>query len=976
MPLPRQFALRYRAVGRLLLLLLLLPVCLVAAAPVRARTTLPPPPLVIRANQDQYPLGPHLAVLADPAGTLTIDEVSSRAYDDRFAPVPMPTPTYGFTDTVYWACLTIVNDSGRAGSWTLVSDFPNFNRITLYQLSPARMGFAVSEVGNDLPFAEWEIDYHRPAFRLVMAPGEQRTIYLRFENQASMTLDLTLWEQAAFGRATRAELLGLGLWHGMLLTMGLFGLALWLLLRQASYLYFALFLTCTFLVEFTYRGLAYQYLWPTWVGLNQKMVPFLHALSMLLGLQFARSFLGTRSRAPAWDRLLLLLMAGFALGLLLTPLVAYRAVIVPTVYLALVVSLALAGVSLLLWRRGIRVARYFALGWLVYLAVDNLFYLTRLGLLPSFAVTEHAGDFGSGLLVIFLAAAMADQVNLLRREKNQALADVSAVNRVLEARVAERTAELAAINAALRAEIHERSAAEQALRDSRALLQAVLDHAPAVINLVDRAGRFLLVNREAAAMLQRQPGELIGRPFSNFFPPELCAQIWCEYELIRQTGELLSREYIIPLSPGARVFWQTSFPIYAADGELTGFGNIATDITERKQNETARLDFERQLAETQRLESLGVMAGGIAHDFNNILASILGHAELALLDLPAEGDIRHAINQVVTGARRAADLTEQLLAYAGQGRFVTQPLSLNDLVIEIAELLHVSVAAQAELRYELAVDLPLIEADATQIRQIILNLITNAAEAIGPGGGTIVLGTSVAALDRVTLDEASFGADLPAGHYVALIVHDNGSGMSPATLARIFDPFFTTKFTGRGLGLAAVQGIVRKHGGALQVQSALSQGTTFRIWFPCAATGAAPALLSAPDALEPVQPEQAILVVDDDPAVRIVAARMLTRLGYTVEVAAGGGAALAMLCSGIPHLVAVLLDFTMPGENGVEVAHQIQICCPGLPVILISGYTADHVAANYQDLPIAGFVHKPFSFEALRNALDAAVGMH
>jgi signal transduction histidine kinase len=242
-----------------------------------------------------------------------------------------------------------------------------------------------------------------------------------------------------------------------------------------------------------------------------------------------------------------------------------------------------------------------------------------------------------------------------------------------------------------------------------------------------------------------------------------------------------------------------------------------------------RLTLERKLLEAQKLESLGVLAGGIAHDFNNLLAAILGNAELALLDMPPESPAHTSIVQIELAARRAAALTQQMLAYSGRGHFVVDHYDLNRLVVDITELLKTSIPQQIALRLALTPQLPPIIADATQIRQVVINLVTNATEAIGDRDGSITIATRLWPGDQITLGPAALPADLAEGVYVELEVADTGHGMDTATQARIFEPFFTTKFTGRGLGLAAVLGIVRGHRGALTVRSTPGQGSSFRV---------------------------------------------------------------------------------------------------------------------------------------------------
>ncbi len=409
----------------------------------------------------------------------------------------------------------------------------------------------------------------------------------------------------------------------------------------------------------------------------------------------------------------------------------------------------------------------------------------------------------------------------------------------------------------------------------------------------------------------------------------------------------------------------------------------AQDITERKHSEEEQYKLERKLLETQKLESLGVLAGGIAHDFNNMLMSIQGNAGLALRDLPAGSCTRESVEQIEVVARRAADLTRQMLAYTGRGHFFLQPLDLNALAEEMIMLLNVSVAKTARLHYNLASQLPPIEADSSQIRQVVMNLIINASEAIGEANGTITVSTSLVQADRAYLAETYLAPDLAPGAYIRLEVADSGCGMDANMLTKIFDPFFSTKFAGRGLGLAAVLGIVRGHKGALKVQSECGQGTTFTILFPAIAVAQKhiePVGLVALDCatvapLEaPVAQGLTVLIVDDERSVRTVAARMLERLGYTALIAGDSQAGLETFRVHTDAISCVLLDMTLPHINGEQVFHAISSLKPGIPIVLMSGYGEDRANNHFDGYNVVGFLRKPFARDALAEKIWQAVG--
>ena len=331
----------------------------------------------------------------------------------------------------------------------------------------------------------------------------------------------------------------------------------------------------------------------------------------------------------------------------------------------------------------------------------------------------------------------------------------------------------------------------------------------------------------------------------------------------------------------------TEFPVEIGlnpieTNEGTWVLSAIVDISERKRAEEERKRHEVQMQHSQKLESLGVLAGGIAHDFNNLLVGILGNAGLALMELAPESPVRRTVQNIEVAALQTAELTKQLLAYSGKGKFHVQPLNLSRLVEEITHLLKFSISKKAVLRTRLASDLPTIEADASQIQQVIMNLIINASEALGDKVGDIIASTGVVRADRAYLADTLLDDHLPEGRYVYLEVTDTGCGMDKETRSRIFDPFFTTKFTGRGLGLAATLGIVRGHNGAIRLYSEPGQGTAFKVIFP-SSEQAASAIEQSPEALEEWHGAGTILIVDDEEGVRFVASKALEKAGFTVD---------------------------------------------------------------------------------------------
>jgi PAS domain S-box-containing protein len=388
----------------------------------------------------------------------------------------------------------------------------------------------------------------------------------------------------------------------------------------------------------------------------------------------------------------------------------------------------------------------------------------------------------------------------------------------------------------------------------------------------------------------------------------------------------------------------------------------AHDVTDRKLAEEQRHRLEERVFEAQKLESLGVMAGGIAHDFNNLLLVVLGNAAVVLSELPPDSPLRARVERVRKAAEVAAALTGQMLTYAGGASFERKPLDLSRAVEEMSDLLH-SAAPRAELAIDCPPGLPWIEAEATQVRQVLLNLVTNAAESLGARGGSIRVRTGRLRAERALLAEALPSGSCAEGDCVLLEVVDDGDGMDDATRARIFEPFFTTKFQGRGLGLAAVLGIVRGHRGAILLDSRPGQGTRFRVLFPAVAAervGAADSQAGLPPA-EVAAPVSgaAVLLVDDDEPVREVTGEFLRRAGFRVLEAGGGREALALFGERGEGIGVVLLDVVMPDLGGDELLTALRERRPDVRVLLWSGHPEDAARARVGDAGPAGFVRKP-----------------
>lgn len=481
-------------------------------------------------------------------------------------------------------------------------------------------------------------------------------------------------------------------------------------------------------------------------------------------------------------------------------------------------------------------------------------------------------------------------------------------------------------------------------------------------------GVILTWNSGAERVYGYTAAEAIGRQMTMLLPEDRPHE---EAEILSRIaqGERVEHfETVRRTKPGELIHVSlTISPTRDKSGRIAGASHVARNITERRR-------IEEQFRHTQKLESLGVLAGGVAHDFNNLLTGILGNTSLALETLSSNNPARGLLRDVLSASERASTLTRQLLAYAGKGNFIIEPINLSELIREISRLIQTSVSRNVQLRLDLRDDLPLIMADSSQMQQLIMNLVINGAEAIGPdANGTVLVTTGVQQVDLSYLANAlGETAGLSTGAYVALEVHDSGCGMDDDTLGRIFDPFFTTKFTGRGLGLSAVQGIVRGHKGAMKVYSRPGRGTTFKVLFPATKE-------SAPPAPAPRIPAAAagelILVVDDEEIIRRTAKSMLERHGYTVVVADDGQKALELFQVLADKVALVLLDMTMPVLSGEETFRLMKNVRPGIKVLLSSGYNESEAIRRFTGKGLAGFIQKPYSSTALQEKVGYILKM-
>mgnify|MGYP005841832243 CR=1 FL=1 len=497
---------------------------------------------------------------------------------------------------------------------------------------------------------------------------------------------------------------------------------------------------------------------------------------------------------------------------------------------------------------------------------------------------------------------------------------------------------------------------ERALRESERWLRELADSMPQLVWVTQPDGSHIYFNRRWYEKLGVTENESMGERWADLLHPEDRARTLETWHRSLQTGEPYEIEYRFRVATGEyRWFLARAAPARDENGQIARWFGTCTDIEDSKRN-------EQRARDVQKLESIGLLAGGIAHDFNNLLTGVLGNASLLMEHVAPEH--RPRVEDIMSTAERAAFLTRQLLAYAGKGTVVLEDLDVSQAVRDMTGLLQISMPKTVDLRLDLKDRLPSIAMDPGQLQQIVLNLVINAAEAVGEDrSGSVTVSTGVREIAAPFTDE--LGTEAPPGSYVYIDVSDTGQGMDEATRARMFDPFFSTKFTGRGLGLAAVSGIVRSSKGAITVVTAPGEGCRITVLLPAASgrAGIHPGRSGAE--------RGAVLVVEDDHAVREFVTVALRAVGYDVVASRGGAGALRAWDDSGGRFEAAIIDVSIRGRYGQELLNHISQRRPGLPVLLTSGYSEAEVRRTFSIPAAVPFLQKPFTARGLSEALQA-----
>ena len=513
---------------------------------------------------------------------------------------------------------------------------------------------------------------------------------------------------------------------------------------------------------------------------------------------------------------------------------------------------------------------------------------------------------------------------------------------------------------------------EATLREREAATyRAVVDTHTDIVSRLAPDGTMRFVNDAYCRFFGRSRAALLGRSWQPVAHPDDIARV--ERELARMTPSepvVVVENRVLDGEGHLRWMEFINRGFYDPDGRLIEFQSIGRDITLRKEGEVERRRAERRMQERQRIEGLGLLAGGVAHDINNVLTCVITSVALARQSTGGPAELAVLLDEIDGAAERVADLCRQMLAYAGKSPLTRTLVDIGRLITTLQPLLRATLPPEATLSFKLEPGLAAVLGDETQLRQIVLNLVINAGDAVRGGGGTIVVSLRSSRIGPGSREGVGLDVELPEGEVVVLGVADDGVGMPPEVVARIFEPFFTTKSVGRGLGLAATLGLVHAHQAAIRVDSTVGKGTCFEVVFPAAR----PREPLMPPGPEPASGRGLVLLVDDDDAVRRSLARQIVALGYAVLEARGGREGVAMFQRHGAEVDVVMLDVMMPDMNGDLVLRELQGVRPDLPAVVMSGYTTDDIHDLFTGTRVAEFLQKPFSLASLRAALGAALG--
>ncbi len=878
------------------------------------------------SNLERLDLSPHLEILVDDTASMTLDEVMQPARDSDYRSVAEIGNSFGFTTAAYWVRFSLDVDPAQFESLLLQLDQPMIDHVAFYTVSEDGVATA-SITGDGTNFDTREYRHRTFLFSLPPQQGQTRDYYLRLETEGSMQIPLQIWTASAFAEHASFTEFVFGGYYGFMFLLMMAALASYLIIRDRLFLYYAAYLFCYVMFQFSFNGFAFQHLWPDAPWWSSKAVSTFIGLGVITALLFSGHYLQVWGRKHPVVKMVFIGLGLFgAAGVILSALDFYTIAVKMSTLAGLLIPPVVAFAGIVSLMSGYRPARYLLFAWSFFLLGAFIAGLLHFGLVPHSFLTVYAIQIGSTLEILLLGYAVMARIEMLRHERARAIRSL----------VDQRTNELELTS------VH---------------LRTLIAMMPDLVWLKDADGNYAACNSKVEDLFHKECHEIIGKTDFTLLEDEQATRARANDLLAISTGKPSINEEVFKDKDGNEIILDTvRTAMHMPDGTLIGVLGIGRDITER-------LKTEEALRRSQKMDAVGQLSSGVAHDFNNILGIILGNLELLQKTINGNKAARNHVDQIKLSAQRATDLTRQLLSFSRSEAGSAKPVNINEALQNIASLIARSITAEIEVEHDFESDPWLAEVDPVDFEDAVINLILNARDAM-PEGGRLVLKTANATLDQAY---CSNHLGVQPGEYVMLEVSDSGFGIPAEIRERIFEPFFTTKPSGEGsgLGLAMVFGFIRRSGSHIRVGSSPDGGTTFRIYLPKFQQEVIEQSDEASADHYMPRGSEVILVVDDEEALLDVASTILEELGYQVLQAKDGNEALQLLNSD-QRIDLLFSDIVMPGGvSGLDLKEQAMTIRPGMPVLLTSGNTGIAVD-NPADIEARDrILPKPYDFAEL-----------
>lgn len=907
--------------------------------------------LILGNKIEREQITQYLDYYIDETCQLNINTVASEKFAPHFKRLNGKSG-FGYSSSSFWFRIHVNNITDHPIEWFMEYPYAVVDHFIFYQLKSDESGksketildtadqssafhssknhfFSVTKSGDAYPFAQRPVNFRTTIIPITQMPGKE-IFYFNIRSNGAIVVPLVAWGKEQIAQHMNEDLALNWLYYGFMLAAVLYNVFIFISVRELTYLYMVIVVVGTSFFTMTHNGLAFQYLWPESVWWANVCHPFFAFVTWLGVIIFTTSFLSTKTELP---RVHFFMKVSLYIGIVMlfsSLLLPYRIITQINLLFASTCGMAMIISSCILCFRGQRQARFYIIAWSSILISAFIMLFKSLGLIESNVWTDSGVQISLTLLVTILSFGLVDKINSIQHEKQKALDQV---------RASEKRYRLLADNV------------KEVIWTLDLKTLKINYITPSVLSMIG------YTSEEAKEYFS----------FNKMLPPDSAKKamnaVKTGVNADDTTKKLIEDKPPIELecyTKDGNIIWTETTLTFLRDEHNNAFEllGVSRDITERKLSEKEKKKLEDQLAQSNKLESMGTLAGGIAHDMNNILTAIMGYVEITLSDVQSDSKICKRLERVLGACYRARDLVKQILTFSRQESQENIPVNINIMIKEVLKLIRASLPATVKIHQNIPKDKYIVNADPTKIHQIIMNLCSNAGYAMEEQGGILAVCTEMIELDS---GSASKYFGLLPGPYIRLTVSDTGHGMDRKTMERIFDPFFTTKPRGKGtgMGLAMVHGIVKSLGGNIYVYSEPGKGSTFHLFFPHALKSDL-AEHTKSGSVNILTGNETLLYVDDETPIVEMAQEMLSTLGYSVYGVVGSVQALERFKLNPDLFDLVITDQNMPEMTGCELAKNIWAIRPDIPIILCSGFNDIVNLESARFMGINEYIMKPY----------------